>query len=90
VPIDLFQDVRVEVKLVVVPEGGELPSEDELEAMEAVERAEQEAAAPAIVEPVYEYVDDEPAAPAAEAEQEAEAEPEPEWRADADEALRRQ
>src|SRR5438309_8000904 len=33
VPIDLFQDVRVEVKLVVVPEGGELPSEDELEAM---------------------------------------------------------
>jgi len=90
VPIDLFQDVRVEVKLVVVPEGGELPSEDELEAMEAVERAEQEAAAPAIVEPVYEYVDDEPAAPAAEAAQEAEAGPEPEWRADADEALRRQ
>jgi large subunit ribosomal protein L9 len=89
VPIDLFQDVRVEVKLVVVPEGGELPSDDELEAMEAVERAEQEAAAPAVVEePVYEYVDDEPAAPAAEAEQQEDAEPEPEWRADADEALR--
>jgi large subunit ribosomal protein L9 len=90
VPIDLFQDVRVEVKLVVAPEGGELPSEDELEAMEAVERAEQEAAAPAVEEPVYEYVDEEPAAPAAEAEQQAEAEPEPEpdWRADADAALR--
>jgi large subunit ribosomal protein L9 len=88
VPIDLFQDVRVEVKLVVVPEGGELPSDDELEAMEAVERAEQEAAAPAVEEPVYEYVDEEPAAPAADAEQQAEAEPEPEWRADADEALR--
>jgi large subunit ribosomal protein L9 len=91
VPIDLFQDVRVEVKLVVVPEGGELPSEDELEAMEAVERAEQEAAAPPVEEPVYEYVDDEPASPA-EAEQQDEqqdaAEPEPEWRADADEALR--
>jgi large subunit ribosomal protein L9 len=88
VPIDLFQDVRVEVKLVVVPEGGELPSDDELEAMEAVERAEQEAAAPAVEEPVYEYVDEEPAAPAADAEQQAEAAPEPEWRADADEALR--
>jgi large subunit ribosomal protein L9 len=90
VPIDLFQDVRVDVKLVVVPEGGELPSEDELEAMEAVERAEQEAAAPApaVVEPVYELVDDEPAAPAAEAEPQEDAEPEPEWRADADEALR--
>jgi large subunit ribosomal protein L9 len=89
VPIDLFHDVRVDVKLVVVPEGGELPSEDELEAMEAVERAEQEAAAPAVEEPVYEeYVEEEPAAPAAEAEQQAEAEPEPDWRADADEALR--
>jgi large subunit ribosomal protein L9 len=88
VPIDLFQDVRVEVKLVVVPEGGELPSDDELEAMEAVERAEQEAAAPAVEEPVYEYVDDEPATPVAEAAPEDGAEPEPEWRADADEALR--
>ena len=92
VPIDLFQDVRVEVKLVVVPEGGELPSEDELEAMEAVERAEQEAAAPAVVEPVYEeLLEEEPATPPATAEQQAEeadAEPEPEWRADADEALR--
>jgi len=86
VPIDLFQDVRVEVKLVVVPEGGELPSEDELEAMAAVERAEQEAAAaPAVEEPAYELVEEEPAAPE---EAEAEAEPEPEWRADADAAAR--
>ena len=38
VPIDVFQDVRVEVKTLVVPEGGELPSDDELEAMEAAER----------------------------------------------------
>ena len=29
VPIDLFQDVRVEVKAEVVPEGGELPPEEE-------------------------------------------------------------
>ena len=41
VPIELFQDVRVEVKTLVVPEGGELPSDDELAAMEAEERAEQ-------------------------------------------------
>ena len=41
VPIELFQDVRVEVKTLVVPEGGELPSEDELAAMEAEERGER-------------------------------------------------
>jgi len=41
VPIDLFQDVRVEVKTVVVPEGGELPSDAELAALEAEEQAAQ-------------------------------------------------
>jgi large subunit ribosomal protein L9 len=46
IPIELFQDVRVEVNTLVVPEGGELPSEDELAAMEAEERAEQQAEAP--------------------------------------------
>jgi large subunit ribosomal protein L9 len=46
VPIDVFQDVRVEVKTLVVPEGGELPSDEELEAMAAAELAEQQAAAP--------------------------------------------
>jgi large subunit ribosomal protein L9 len=46
VPVDVFQDVRVEVKTLVVPEGGELPSDDELEALEAAELAEQQAAAP--------------------------------------------
>jgi large subunit ribosomal protein L9 len=45
VPVDVFQDVRVEVKTLVVPEGGELPSDEELEAMEAAEIAEQKAAA---------------------------------------------
>jgi large subunit ribosomal protein L9 len=44
VPIELFQDVNAEVRTLVVPEGGELPPEEELEAMEAVERAEQELA----------------------------------------------
>ena len=45
VPIELFNDVQVEVTTLVVPEGGELPPEEELEAMEAAERAEEEAAA---------------------------------------------
>jgi large subunit ribosomal protein L9 len=94
VPIDLFQDVRVEVRTLVVPEGGELPSEEELAAMEA---AEQQAAAPADAEPegppLEELLEQEPAAPAAEAEPaelEAEAggEAEPDWRADAEAALR--
>jgi large subunit ribosomal protein L9 len=44
VPIEVFQDVEVEVKTLVVPEGGELPPEEELEALEA---AEAEAAAAA-------------------------------------------
>jgi large subunit ribosomal protein L9 len=44
VPVDLFTDVRVEVKTLVVPEGGELPPEEELEAArEAEEAAEREA-----------------------------------------------
>jgi large subunit ribosomal protein L9 len=31
IPIELFQDVQVEVKTLVVPEGGELPPEEEVE-----------------------------------------------------------
>jgi large subunit ribosomal protein L9 len=41
VPIELFQDVTVEVRTLVVPEGGELPPEEELEALEAQEQAVQ-------------------------------------------------
>ena len=47
IPIELFQDVTAEVRTLVVPEGGELPPEEELEAMEAAERAEAEAEAEA-------------------------------------------
>lgn len=47
VPIELFQDVSVEVKTLVVPEGGELPPETELAVLEA---AEAEAAAAAEAE----------------------------------------
>jgi len=46
IPIELFQDVQVEVKTLVVPEGGELPAEEELEALEAA-AAEAEASAEA-------------------------------------------
>src|SRR5512144_1922253 len=47
VPIELFQDVSVEVKTLVVPEGGELPPEDELAAMAAAEEAAKAPAEPA-------------------------------------------
>ena len=102
VPIGLFEDVHVEVKTEVVPEGGELPSDEELAEMEAVERAEQEAATPEPSVELEEILAEVDAADAAEAEAEeaeaeaAEAEPanaeeaaeaEPEWRADADAAL---
>ena len=39
IPIEVFQDVSVDVKTLVVPEGGELPPEEELAAMEASEAA---------------------------------------------------
>jgi large subunit ribosomal protein L9 len=44
VPIELFQDVTAEVRTLVVPEGGELPPEEELEAMETAEQEAQAAA----------------------------------------------
>jgi large subunit ribosomal protein L9 len=42
VPIELFPDVTVEIRTLVVPEGGELPPEEELEAMEAADQAQEE------------------------------------------------
>jgi large subunit ribosomal protein L9 len=102
VPIGLFEDVKVEVKTEVIPEGGELPSEEALAELEAAERAEQEEAAAAQepsaeLEEILAEVDAAEAAEAEEAEaaqaaeatdaEEAEAEAEPEWRADADAAL---
>ncbi len=102
VPIGLFENVRVEVKTEVIPEGGELPSDEELAELEAAERAEQqeaEEAEPAVeLDEILAEVDAAEAAEAEEAEAaetgeaaagepEAEAEAEPEWRADADAAL---
>jgi large subunit ribosomal protein L9 len=49
VPIEVFHDVHTEVKTLVVPEGGELPPEEELAALEAAE-AEASAAAAADAE----------------------------------------
>jgi large subunit ribosomal protein L9 len=40
IPIELFQDVRIEVKTLVIPEGGELPPEDETEPAAESEAAE--------------------------------------------------
>ena len=103
IPIGLFEDVRVEVKTEVIPEGGALPSDEELAELEAAERAEQEAEAPEEsieLEEILAEVDAAEAAEAeaaeaeaaepdetAEAETEAEADADPEWRADADAAL---
>ena len=53
--INVYEGVVAEVKTLVVPEGGELPPEEELQAMEAAEAAEAAAAAG-----VEEPVEDEP------------------------------
>ena len=89
ISIELFQDVHVDVKTLVVPEGGELPPEEELQALEA---AELEAAAAAELEAETEHVEaasaiaevldeDEPEADGKESEPDVdgeESEPEPE------------
>ena len=73
IPVQVFEDVTVEVKTLVVPEGGELPPEEELAAMEA---AEAEAAAAERAEAEAQHAEAEEiieAELAAEAEAEAEA-----------------
>ncbi len=78
ISIEVFQDVTVEVKTLVVPEGGELPPEEELAAMEAAEAAaEAEAGAsvhegPSIEELLAE--DERPASDAGSVEAEPQAE----------------
>jgi large subunit ribosomal protein L9 len=65
IPVELFDGVEVEVKTLVVPEGGELPPEEELEAMEAAEaeaqavaEAEHEAAESVIAEVIAEDLEE--------------------------------
>jgi large subunit ribosomal protein L9 len=81
IPIEIFADVTAEVRTLVVPEGGELPPEEELEALEAAEReaqereAEEAAAQEAAVETEVERFEaEEAAAEAAEEDETAEAE----------------
>ena len=99
VPIGVFEGVDVEVKTLVVPEGGELPPEEELEAMAEAEAAAAAAEVEAIegdivVDDLEAAVEELEAAEAkAEAEAEAgaeahpEAEPEPEAEQAPDDAV---
>jgi large subunit ribosomal protein L9 len=67
VTVEIFADVTADVRTLVVPEGGELPPEEELEAMVAAEEAEAAAQAGPTVPEAIEYLDEpEPAGQAAE------------------------
>jgi large subunit ribosomal protein L9 len=57
VPLELFTDVTAKLRLVVAPEGEELPPEEELAELEAQERAAAEAEAEAARPAVIEYED---------------------------------
>jgi large subunit ribosomal protein L9 len=76
IPIVVFEDVSVEVKTLVVPEGGELPPEEELAALEA---AEAEAAASAEAAAEVEHAEAETAIAEVIAEDEPELEDGPEF-----------
>lgn len=65
VPVDVFGDVSVEIKTLVVPEGGELPSEDELPEVNTGATPEPPAAAERPAEPAHAIESAEPAAAAA-------------------------
>jgi len=75
VPIQVFGEVEVEVKTLVVPEGGELPPEAELEALEA---EEAKAAAASEVDAASAHAEAESAIAEAIAEDEVEPPTEPE------------
>jgi large subunit ribosomal protein L9 len=72
VPVELFADVTATLRLAVVPEGGELPPQEELDAIAAAE-AEAEAAAQAEAE--AQHVQAEAEIDAVVAEEEAQEEP---------------
>lgn len=74
IPVAVFGDVNAELRLLVLPEDGELPPEEELAAAEA---AEAEATAAETAQAQKTSVE-EPAAPELEAETEPELEPQPE------------
>ena len=79
VPVELFADVTASIRLAVVPEGGELPPEEELQALDhAAAQEEAVAAAEADEARAAEAAATEAAVAEAEAEREAEAEGEAE------------
>ena len=75
VPVELFADVTATLRLAVVPEGGELPPEEELEALDQI-AAQEEAAAAAEAEEARAAAEAATEAAVAEAEAEAETEAE--------------
>ena len=70
IPIQIFEDVTVEVKTLVVPEGGEIPPEEELAAIEAAEAEAAAAAAAAVAAAAAEHAEAEAAIAEAIAEDE--------------------
>ena len=74
VPIELFEDVHVDVKTLVVPEGGELPPVEELAAIEAAEAEAAAVAAAAVAAAAAEHREAETAIAEVLAEEEAEGE----------------
>jgi large subunit ribosomal protein L9 len=74
VPVELFADVTATLRLAVVPEGGELPPEEELEALDQV-AAQEEAEAAAEAEEARAAAEAATEAAVVEAEAEAEAQP---------------
>jgi large subunit ribosomal protein L9 len=74
IPIELFTDVQVEVKTLVVPEGGDLPPEEELAALEAAEAEAKAAAEAAVAAAAAEHREAETAIAEVLAEEEAEGE----------------
>jgi hypothetical protein len=86
VPVDLFADVTATLRLAVVPEGGELLPQEELDAIAAAE-AEAEAAAQAEAETAHAEAEAEIEALAAAEEAEAAAAAEEELPAGSDEQV---
>ena len=84
IPIELFADVEVEVKTLVVPEGGELPPEEELAAIEAAEAEAKAAEAAAVAAAAAEHKEAEQAIAEVLAEEEVEAEGEAEAEGESD------
>jgi len=85
IPIEVFTDVSAAVKVMVVPEGGELPPEEELEAMEAAQKEAEAAEAAAAAESaaaVEEAIAEVEAEAQADAQAEQEAQPEAEAEAE--------